>query len=567
MLVVGVNLGSTWFGKRLRDGGSCVASSKGILIALSEERVAKEKSAGGFDKSFEICHSALGLNPKDIDLVVYSSCCELVRQRIELSNLELYSGRTRPIPSHHLSHALSAFLVSPFEEAIIIVIDSGGNILNANGQEESEWWKCSREQHSYYIGRGTECHLIDRDFFDPFEAGVGELYRAFTKFLGWKSSVYSGKTMALSTYGSGDRFKGVDLFYFDGDRLKSKITNNPLQPFEMIQNFAFNNNFCFGKNRNSNEPIEDIHIDIAHYIQKQAELAIIQKVRLLYRKTRIKNLCIAGGVGLNCIINTKLLEQTEIENIFIQPAAGDQGQCLGNALYGLFNILNLKERFPMNTAYLGLSYSVSKKEVEMKIQKHGKSLKIIETDDILETVAQLISQGKLVGWFQGKSEFGPRALGNRSILADPRFIESKNKLNKLVKDREFFLPFAPSILEECAEQYFDFNYSSPFMLFAPNVKFHRIREIPAVIHCDGTCRLQTVSIRDNPAFYSLIKKFYEKTGVPILLNTSLNPKDSPICETVDDALNFIANSELDYLTIGDVLVKNNSKIEDASFPD
>jgi carbamoyltransferase len=178
--------------------------------------------------------------------------------------------------------------------------------------------------------------------------------------------------MALSGYGSGDRFKGVDLFYFDGDRMKSKITNNPLQPFEMIQSFAFNNKIYFGKNRNSHEPIEDIHMDIAHYIQKQAELAIIQKVRLLYRKTRIKNLCIAGGVGLNCIINTKLLEQTEIENIFIQPAAGDRGQCLGNALYGLFNILNLKDRFPMNTAYLGLSYSLSKKEVEMKIQKHGR---------------------------------------------------------------------------------------------------------------------------------------------------------------------------------------------------
>ena len=559
MLVAGINLGSTWFGKSLRDGGSCIVNPTGILVALSEERVSRRKSAGGFDESLQLCCSTLGLNLRDIDLVVYSSCCELPREHFDISTLVGTHTRIRtiPIPSHHLSHALSAYLASPFEEAIILVLDSGGNILSTKGERESEWWKCEREQHSYYVGRGTSCTLIDRDFFEPFEAGIGELYRAFTKFLGWESYIYSGKTMALSAYGDDDRFRGVNLFYFDGDRLKSKITNTPLNPIEMLESFAIANEIDFGLRRNSSEPIDNIHQDIACYIQKQAEMAITQKVIRLYRRTKIKNLCIAGGVGLNCLINTKLLEETPIEKIFVQPAAGDQGQCLGNALYGLFNILNSKNRFTMETAYLGPSHSLSRREIEREIRQNYSCLKTVNTEDILETASQLISQGKIIGWFQGRSEFGPRALGNRSILADPRFAESKNKLNTRIKNRESFLPLAPSVLEEFASQYFELSHSSPFMLFAPKVKPHKVQEIPAVVHIDATSRVQTVSRRDNPIFYDLIKRFYEKTGIPILLNTSLNPRGYPICETVTDALNLLINSELDYLVIGEVLVERS----------
>lgn len=561
MLVAGVNLGSTWFGKTLKDGGSCIVSPEGILIALSEERVSRRKAASGFEKSLQLCCSALGLNLRDVDLIVYSSCCELPREHCDISTLVGTHTRVRtiPIPSHHLSHALSAYLASPFEEAIILVLDSGGNILSTKGEREEEWWKCEREQHSYYVGKGTSCTLIDRDFYEPFEAGIGELYRAFTKFIGWESYIYSGKTMALSAYGNSDRFRGANLFYFDGDRLKSKIINMPLNPVEMLQSFARDNKLDFGARRNSGEPIDNIHQDIACYIQQQAEMAIIEKVRILYRKTKIRNLCIAGGVGLNCVINTKLLEETPIEKIFVQPAAGDQGQCLGNALYGLFNILNAKDRFRMDTAYLGPTYSLSRREIEREIKQHCSCIKTIATEDILETVSQLISQGKIIGWFQGRSEFGPRALGNRSILADPRFPESKNKLNTKIKNRESFLPLAPSVLEEFAAQYFELSHSSPFMLFAPKVKSHKIQEIPAVVHVDATSRVQTVSRIDNPLFYELIKRFYEKTGIPILLNTSLNPRGYPICETVTDVLDFLINSELDYLVIGEVLVKRSKE--------
>jgi carbamoyltransferase len=561
MLVAGINLGSTWFGKTLKDGGSCIVNPEGILIALSEERVSRKKAAGGFDESLPLCCSALGLDLRDVDLVVYSSCCELPREDFDISPFVGIHTRVRTIviPSHHLSHALSAYLASPFEEAIILVLDSGGNILNTKGERQSEWWKCEREQHSYYVGRGTSCTLIDRDFYKPFEAGIGELYRAFTKFLGWESYIYSGKTMALSAYGNGDRFRGVNLFYFDESRLKSRITNSPLNPIQMLQSFARDNGLDFGVRRNPDDPIDNIHQDIAYYIQQQSEMAIVEKVRRLYRKTKIKNLCIAGGVGLNCLINTKLLEETPIEKIFIQPAAGDQGQCLGNALYGLFNILNSKNRFTMDTAYLGPSYSLSRREIEREIRQQYSCLKTVNAEDILETASQLISQGKIIGWFQGRSEFGPRALGNRSILADPRFPESKNKLNTRIKNREFFLPLAPSVLEEFATQYFELSHSSPFMLFAPKVKPHKIQEIPAVVHIDATSRVQTVSRRDNPLFYDLIKRFYEKTGVPILLNTSLNPRGYPICETVTESLDFLINSELDYLVIGEVLIEKNKE--------
>jgi carbamoyltransferase len=554
MLSIGINLGNTRFGKSLKDGGTCILDAEGIQIALAEERITKRKAAGGFEESLKVCCSALGLDIEEADLLVYSSCCELPHQNFRHNSIALDNQKIISIPSHHLSHALSSFLVSPFSEALVLVIDSGGSILNTGSEVESEWWKCHREQHSYYLGQGTKCNLIDRDFEQPFEVGIGELYRAFTKFLGWESYIYSGKTMALSAYGDDARFRGAELFWFDGDRLRSKFKNDPLNPVGMIQSFAKQNNISFGLSRNSNGLIEDIHKDIAYFIQKQAEQAIIEKVRRLCKQHKVKNLCIAGGVGLNCAINAKILEHTDIENIFIQPAAGDQGQCLGNALYGLFEVLGAKERFTMDTACLGVSYDISKKAIEGMLRSYER-LRMVETLDIYETASQLISSGKIIGWFQGRSEFGPRALGNRSILADPRFTESQIRLNDKIKTREYFLPYGPSILAEFADQYFDSRYLNPFMLLAPQIKPCKASEVPAVVHIDGTSRLQVVSKQSNPTYHRLIESFYNKTGVPILLNTSLNPKGAPICETPIDALDFFANSSLDYLVVGEFLIE------------
>jgi carbamoyltransferase len=558
MLSIGINLGSTGFGKTLKDGGTCILDPQGVRIALAEERITKRKAEGGFENSFNACCSSLELDMKDADILVYSSCCELPRQNFKPEILTGHESKIVCIPSHHLSHALSAFLVSPFSEAIVLVIDSGGNILDSDMKVGSEWWKHCREQHSYYLGQGTKCNLVDRDFDQPFEVGVGELYRAFTKFLGWESYIYSGKTMALSAYGDENRFKGVELFWFDGDRLRSKFRNNPLDPIHMIQSFAHQHNISFGHPRKPDCFIEDIHKDIACFIQKQSEQAIIEKVRRLYKKYKVKNLCIAGGVGLNCAINAKILEHTDIENIFIQPAAGDQGQCLGNALYGLFEVLGAKDRFTMETASLGISYSLTQEAVS-EILNCYENLRIVQTLDIYEESARLIASGSIIAWFQGKSEFGPRALGNRSILADPRFVESQTRLNNQIKTREYFLPYGPSILEEYASQYFDSKYLNPFMLLAPKVKTSKSSEVPAVVHIDGTSRLQVVTKKTHSNYHQLIEAFYRRTGVPMLLNTSLNPKGSPICETPHDAIDFFAKSCLDYLVIGEILIERISE--------
>ncbi len=557
MLVLGINLAETSYGKALRDGGTCIANETGILVAVAEERVARQKAAGGFRRSSEQCLFSLGLSKEDIDLAVYSSCCETTTTAVPPA-LGLEAERVMSIPSHHLSHAYSAFLVSPFEEAIIMVLDSGGNILDQESTAVKQWWTVQREQHSYYVGRGTSINLLDRDFFEPYEAGVGELYRAFTKYLGWESYVYSGKTMGLSAFGNKGRFHGTGLFYFEGDRLKSRVINNPTDPVSMLRRYSAENGLFFGNPRSQTEPIEQIHMDIASYIQEEVEEAIQEKVRKLCKHTGLRDLCLAGGVGLNCLVNSKILENTPIRRIFVQPAAGDQGQCLGNALYGLFKLGGHEDRFAM-TAYLGPRHNLDIKHIQRALAPCLKEFEIAAPSDVLDTVAELLASGRIVGWFQGRSEFGPRALGNRSILADPRSSTMKELVNAKVKQREPFLPFAPTILAEYTQDYFDTTVSSPFMLLAPIVKPEKRDEIPAVTHVDGTARLQTVSRADNPMFYDLIKAFYRKTGVPILLNTSLNSKDQPICETISDAIQCLVETDLDYLVIGNYLIRSLAK--------
>lgn len=257
MIVIGINLGETAFGKRLRDGGCCAVSSEGILFAIAEERLTRQKGAGGFERSFQACTSELGLSADAIDLVVYSTCCEKARGMSPLLSIGLPPDKVVPIISHHLSHAYSAFLVSPFDESLVMVLDGGGNILD-DTIESSDWWKCRREQHSYYVARGTTIQLIDRDFENAHEAGVGELYRAFTKYLGWHSYAYSGKTMALAALGDSKNFEHIGLFYFDGDKMRSRAVNTPMDPIGMVQRFASENRLDLGTPRESGGEISNL---------------------------------------------------------------------------------------------------------------------------------------------------------------------------------------------------------------------------------------------------------------------------------------------------------------------
>lgn len=557
MKVLGVNLGTNSRNKALRDGGACVVIDGQVAIAIAEERITRAKTDGGFAQSVPYCLDYLGIKLRDLDAVVVSSCLDITRQDKRLWGFnEIEEDKLHYTSSHHLSHAYSSFMVSPFEEALIIVMDSGGSFLDTESISADEWWKCKREQNSYYLGKGNEITLIGRDFDGPFDVGFGEAYRAFTYYLGWHSYIHSGKTMALSTYGSPERFKSVELFSTKGDRLISLMKNDPLNPIQMVQRFAAQIGVDFGEPRNPNEPIENIHKDLAYLIQDRFEKALFEKIISLYKLTGIKNLCLAGGVALNCVANSKILTSTPIENIFVVPAAGDTGQCLGNALYGFHTILNQQNRTQGKyfSPFLGRSYvNVGNLVVEW-LQTRGSSWELIHTDDYIQEVANMIAKGYLVGWFSGRSEFGPRSLGARSILADARYFSVKRRLMK-EKSREDFMPFAPSILSEYAVQYFDYPNESPYMLLTSNAKSYKRHLIPGVLHAEMNSRLHTVLRDEHPIFYKLISAYTDITGIPVIINTSFNKSGDPIVESPQDALETFQDMDLDILVLDGFIIK------------
>ncbi|MFW5846677.1 MAG: carbamoyltransferase C-terminal domain-containing protein [Nanoarchaeota archaeon] len=295
---------------------------------------------------------------------------------------------------------------------------------------------------------------------------------------------------------------------------------------------------------------------MAFLIQSELERITIKRIKNLVKKTGIKNLVISGGVGLNCVLNGKLLKETGIKNIHVFPASGDTGQSIGNAIWAAFSRLKFKNKsnFKINKDYWGKKYG--EKEIINSLKSFSKKIKYkkLNYGELLEIVSEKIMKGQIVFWFQGRSELGPRALGNRSILADPRNKKMKDYLNSKIKHREWFRPYCPSILEEFSKEYFEIEYS-PFMNIAANVKKNKRKLIPAITHVDGTARIQTVSKEQNTKYYDLIKKFYEKTGIPILLNTSFNDSGEPIVESPKDAINSFLKMKGKILVIGDYLIE------------
>ena len=551
MKVLGLNVGTTRTGKNLKDGGVCIIEEGRIKIAIAEERVSRVKHAGGFKCALEYCLDANGSELDDFDAIVVSSCCEDVCCR-GIDGLHVRDvTKIHFVLSHHLSHAYSAFCVSPFDRALIIVMDSGGNIIGK--QKHSDWWRDRREQNSYYVGDGTSIRLIGRDFDEPFEVGFGEAYRCFTYYLGWPSSSYAGNTMALAAYGDPERFAGLNLFRFENDRLGCRLRNDPLHPVAMLERFAGECGVDIGSPRFQDEEICKHHKDLARFIQVQMEEALVAKIRVLCHATGIKDLCIAGGVGFNCVANTRILEDTPVRNLFVQPAAGDQGQALGNALYGYHYLLGKPRELIMTNAYLGRDHSVDICDSIAEMLTSG-DFTCVRSANIAQDAARLIADGHIVAWFQGRSEYGPRALGNRSILTDPRRLENKRLLDEKVKHREQFRPYAPTVLKEHVAEFFDFKVDSPFMLLIAAVKPSKRSTVPAVVHVDGTARLQTLSQRENPRFYQVLTAFKNLTGVPVLLNTSFNGKEEPIVETPEDAIRCFTDHGIDALAIGDYLI-------------
>ncbi len=469
---------------------------------------------------------------------------------------------------HHLSHAASAFFPSPFKEAVVLTADGVG-----------EWATTT-------VAVGKENNLeIKKEIHFPHSLGL--LYSAFTYYTGFKVNSGEYKLMGLAPYGKPvyeDKIKRLVDIKEDGTfRLDQKY-------FDYATGLTMTNNKfddLFGQKPRDprNEKITQFHMDIAASIQKITEEIMIKLAKSIRKDYGFKNLCLAGGVALNCVANGKILKERIFDNIWIQPAAGDAGGSLGAALalwyieQGNKRDINLND--DMKGSYLGPEFT--EEEIEKELKSIGANYEKLNYEDLISKTSEFLSNEKAIGWFQGRMEFGPRALGGRSILGDARSDKMQKNLNLKVKYRESFRPFAPSVLREDLKEWFDMNVDSPYMLLVAFIDSDKKIEmtieqkklfgidrlnlrrsvIPAVTHVDYSARIQTVNEKDNKRYYDLILKFKEKTGCPVVVNTSFNVRGEPIVCTPTDAFNCFMGTELDYLVIGNCILdkkKQNSKL-------
>lgn len=573
MYILGINA--------YHGGASAAIIKDGQLIAaVEEERFTRQKYWAGFPtQSIQFCLKAAGINAQDLDHVGISrnpnanlikKVMFTVTRRPSLSLLKdrfknaakvgdlkslLATALGIDITSlraefhnveHHRAHMASAFFVSPFDEAAILSVDGMGDFV------------------STMTGSGKTSKLEVMETVN-FPHSLGNFYTVICQWLGFPKYGDEGKVMGLAPYGrprymdqmtkilrwQRDGSFELDLDYFttfaDGN-LMTWDGGTPTIPY------LFNGNLVklLGEGRQPHEPITEYHQDVAASLQQtleEVEMAIILK---LQQNTGQKNLCMAGGVALNSSFNGKILPCTGFEEIFIQPAAGDAGTSLGVCYYIYHQLLNQPRTYEMKDAYTGPDYTNA--EVEAALKRYNLEAQTLDDEVLCNQAADLVAAQNVVGWFQGKMEWGPRALGNRSIIADPRKAETKDILNARIKRREKFRPFAPAILAEATADYFDQSYPDPFMLKVYNIHPEKQAEIPAVTHVDGTGRLQTVEQHINPRYYGLIKAFGEKTGVPVVLNTSFNENEPIVC-TPDEAIDCFVRTKMDALAIGNYLVK------------
>lgn len=420
---------------------------------------------------------------------------------------------------HHVAHAASAFNCSPFTNAAVLTMDGRGE----------------KATTTYSIGSGNDLKLLEQVYLPN---SLGLLYEDVTTHLGFLHSSDEYKVMALASYGKPEFADDFRQIIQVGKNGRYTISSQNLEQ-------------RFGPKRLRQEEFTSHHFNIAHSLQLVLEETMIELTDWLYQETREENLCMAGGVALNCVANARIRDKGSFKNIWVQPASGDDGTALGAAIWIDARQCNSKERsFVMNHAYWGPEYS------DEEIEKFMKWCKVPyrKLENVAEETADLLVQDKIIGWYQGRMEFGPRALGGRSILASPINPEMQARLNE-VKDREDFRPVAPVVLEEEAGNWFENATYSPFMLFIYDVKPDKADKIPAVRHTDGTARIQTINEQQNKAYYDLLKAFYRKTGVPVLINTSFNTLGKPIVCTPRDAIECFWSSPFDALVIGSYIIE------------
>jgi carbamoyltransferase len=548
VLIAGVSVGATRDGLPLKDGAACLVEDGRVVVAIAEERLTRRKHAGGFAMALPYCLDAVGATLADVDLLVVSTCAEPPLGDGANLGLDLPRDRVRSIPSHHLSHAYSAFLTSSFESAAIMVLDNEGTALDRG--------KPARiERQSYYLGKGQTILPLPQadDGLLAGELGVGQVYRHLTYFLGWPSYVYAGHTMGLAPYGSPWAFSGAPLFDLTDGRVRARIVDGGADPPGAVSAWAESAGIDIGPRRQPDEPLTPLHADLAAHAQSELERALVYKAERLYELTNERNLCIAGGVALNCVANRRLLDATPFERLYVFPAPGDSGQCVGNALYGWTDIANGERSPDPITPYLGREYT--DEEMRMALEQHADSVTFIQSDDPAGQAGRLLAGRNVIAWFQGRSELGPRALGSRSILADPRPASMRDYLNRVIKRRAPFRPVAPSILLDHVSRFCDLPQPSPFMELTATIAPDARHLVPAITHTDGSSRPQTLSPHDNPLYERVLTEFQTATGLPLVLNTSFNLDGEPIVESPADAIACLMASQLDALILGPYVVR------------
>jgi len=432
---------------------------------------------------------------------------------------------------HHDSHA-AAFFVSPFEEALVLVMDGYGDDASS----------------SAYVGRGNR---LERHWSTDILNSAGLVYTFVTEHLGFAGFGDEGKVMALAAFGEDTyvaRFRDVMHLTADGSYAVD-MAYFSYGAFGQLRPFKRKFTDTFGPARARHEPITDQHRDLAFALQAVTEEVILHVVRALLNRFPQRDLVMTGGVALNCVANAKILEHTDVRRIWVPPCASDTGAPLGSALWHYHQQLGRQRGFELRHPFYGQAYSDAR--IERALAAAGLRYRCFaETPQLLRRVAQDLADGRIVGWFQGRFEMGPRALGNRSILADPRRPDMKDVLNAKVKKREAFRPFAPAVLLERASEYFEVAQPDPFMTLAPRVRADKRNVIPAAVHVDGTGRIQTVERAANARYYGLIEEFGRLTGVPVLLNTSFNRRE-PIVASPEEAIACYLRTGMDVLVLGD----------------
>jgi carbamoyltransferase len=584
------------------DSAAALLHNGVIIAAAQEERFTRKKHDPGFPKhAIEFCLREAGVSASSIDVVAFYDKPFLkferlietyvalaprgfesfrmaipiwLREKLFLKDLlinelkvfspEIAWHSKLKFSEHHLSHAASAFYPSPFEEAAVLTMDGVG-----------EW-----ATTSLAIGRGNSLEIIKEIHFPH---SIGLLYSAFTYYIGFKVNSGEYKVMGLAPYGKPKYVAKIFDYLVD-----LKLDGS----FRLDQSYF---NYCTGltmtsakfhqlfgsQPRNASEPLTQFHMDLAASIQAATEEIVLRLTRSIRRDTGIRNLCLAGGVALNCVANGKVLRDGKFDKIWIQPAAGDAGGALGAA----FSVHHIHLKQPrkvagkdaMRGSYLGPQFEQA--DIEKRLKAVGAKFYVLSDLELFDMCAQALAEEKALGWFQGRMEFGPRALGGRSILADARSPKMQSVLNLKVKYRESFRPFAPAVLRENVADWFEHDSDSPYMLLVANVvkdrrrtmteeeeklfgiaKLNALRsDIPAVTHVDYSARIQTVHEETNPRYYKLIQAFKQKTGCPVIVNTSFNVRGEPIVCTPEDAFRCFMGTEIDILAVGNCFLKKTDQ--------